>query len=48
MDIKYPITVDEFKGYFYRDFPFLPTDEVENPLDYVQDKDIKKANLFIP
>lgn len=46
MDIKYPITVDEFKGYFYRDFPFLPTDEeVENPLDYVQDKDIEKAML---
>lgn len=39
----YPITVDDFKEHFYRDFPFLPSEEVENPLDYVQDKDIEKA-----
>lgn len=40
---EYPITVEEFKAYFDRDFPFLPIETVEDTLDYVRDKDIEKA-----
>ena len=40
---KYPLTVEEFKAYFDRDFPFLPVEDVENQLDYVRDKDIARA-----
>lgn len=40
---KYPMSVEEFKAYFDRDFPFLPVGDVENQLDYVRDKDISRA-----
>lgn len=36
------ITVQEFKDYFYRDFPFAP-DTDPNNTDYIIDKDIEKA-----
>lgn len=40
---EYPITVEYFKGLFFRDFPFLPTEAVDDPLEYVLDKDIERA-----
>ena len=35
-------SVDDFKDYFDRDFPFAPEDDPDN-MDYVRDKDIEKA-----
>lgn len=35
--------IEKFKQQFARDFPFLPTEEVEDPLQYVRDEDIKRA-----
>lgn len=42
-------TVDEFKTFFSRDFPFQPPvtpPEVVNPEQYVQDSDVEKAFLM--
>lgn len=36
------ITVQDFKEYFYRDFPFASDDDPNNT-DYIIDKDIEKA-----
>jgi len=38
-DVKYPITVDEFKGWFSRDFPYSP----DGILDGITTQDIQKA-----
>ena len=38
-----PPTVSQFKSYFFRDFPYLPTNTVDNPNDYVQPQDIQNA-----
>lgn len=40
------ITVEEFKKYYRRDFPFLPSniaEDTDEALDYVLDSDIEKA-----
>jgi hypothetical protein len=38
----YPITVDDFKTYFARDFNFAPAADASN-LDYIIDVDIERA-----
>ncbi|MDR3244572.1 MAG: DUF4054 domain-containing protein [Elusimicrobiota bacterium] len=40
--MEYPITIDEFKEHFDRDFPFAP-EYKPNDMDYIRDKDISKA-----
>ena len=43
-DITYPITVSEFKEWFYRDFPYSSDESGESgELDGVTDQDILKA-----
>lgn len=35
--------IQKFKSQFIRDFNFLPEEEVEDPLQYISDGDIKRA-----
>lgn len=35
--------IEKFKAQFIRDFNFLPEEEVEDPLQYISDGDIKRA-----
>lgn len=42
------VTIEQFKGYFFRDFPFLPNDceiSPEERYNYVTDEDISKAMM---
>ena len=38
-----PPSVNDFKAFFFRDFPYLPENTVSDPEDYVQPQDITNA-----
>lgn len=42
-DITYPITVSEFKAWFYRDFPYSSDESGESGEDGITDLDLLKA-----